>query len=283
MLGADVKNLADARLPADAQANHAYAFNLRPQRTKQEYQAVAILSETISPGAWIEIYGQNMAGSTRQWASVDFSGITAPTSLDSVSVSVNGEHAFVSYVSPVQVNAILPSSTKPGTAQVTVTFGANTSAPYPVSVSQLQPSLLQLASPNYQLSYAVATFPDGSYALPSEDFPDLPSRVAKAGDTITFYGVGFGDVDPSTPTGQVTTQLNSLKASLQITIGGVPATATYAGLMPGVVGLYQINVVVPPGVPTPPLNGVAIKNLAPVTFALNGTFVAQRLYAAFSQ
>jgi uncharacterized protein (TIGR03437 family) len=241
-------------------------------------------SETISSGSWIEIYGQNLAGSTRQWTAADFSGTTAPTSLDRVSVSINGEPAFVSYVSPEQVNAMVPSSIKPGTVEVTVTFGDGTSAPYSVSVSQLQPSVLQLASPNYQLFYAVATFPDGaSYALPSEEFPGLPSSPAKAGETITFYGIGFGEVDPSTPAGQVTTQLNSLKASLQVTIGGVPATATYAGLMPGVVGLYQINVVVPPGVPTPPINGVAIKNLAPVTFTLNGTAVAQRLYAAFSQ
>jgi uncharacterized protein (TIGR03437 family) len=241
-------------------------------------------NETIAPGSWIEIYGQNLAGSTRQWSSADFSGITAPVSLDGVSVSINGEPAFISYVSPTQVNAVVPSSIKPGAAQVTVTYGANTSSPYSVSVSQLYPSLLQLPSPSYQFSYAVAIFPDGvTFALPPEDFPGLPTRPAKAGDTITFYGVGFGDVDPSTPTGQVATQLDKLKASLQVKIGGVPATATYAGLMPGAVGLYQFNVVVPPGVAMLSQNGVAIKNLAQVIFAANGTSVGPPVYAAFSQ
>ena len=241
-------------------------------------------SEIISPGSWIEIHGQNLAGTTRQWTSADFLGTTAPTSLDGVSVSINGEAAFISYVSPTQVTAIVPSSIKPATAQVKVTVGAGTSGPYSVSVSQLQPALLQLASPDYLLSYAVAALPGGvPYALPSEDFPGLPSRPAKAGETITFYGIGFGDVDPAIPAGQIATQLNSLKASLQVTLGGVPAMATYAGFIPGAVGLYQIDVVVPPGVPTPPVNGVAIDNLAPVVFTLNGTPVAQRLYAAFSQ
>jgi uncharacterized protein (TIGR03437 family) len=34
-----------------------------------------------------------------------------------------------------------------------------------------------------------------------------------------------------------------------VTIGGVPARVTFSGLAPGFVGLYQVNVQVPPGAP----------------------------------
>ncbi len=242
-------------------------------------------SESITPGSWIEIYGQNLARSTRQWGAADFSGTSAPTSLDGVNVSINGQAAFVAYVSPVQVNVLVPSAVSPGTAQVTVSVAGRTSAPYSVPAIATQPSVLYLDDPNYfSFYYAVATFADNvTYALPPGEFPGVPARAAKPGETITFYGVGFGDVTPNIPAGQVTTQLNSLKASLQVLIGGVPATVTYAGLMPGTAGLYQINTVVPAGVPTPPISGVAVSNLAPVSIVLNGANMPLRLYAAFSQ
>ena len=35
---------------------------------------------SIAPGSWIEIYGQNLAPSTREWRGSDFTGNTAPTS-----------------------------------------------------------------------------------------------------------------------------------------------------------------------------------------------------------
>jgi uncharacterized protein (TIGR03437 family) len=242
-------------------------------------------SESITPGSWIEIYGQNLAVSTRQWGAADFSGTSAPTSLDGVSVSINGQAAFVAYVSPVQANVLVPSAITPGTAQVTVSVAGHTSPPYSVPVIATQPSVLYLADPNYfSVYYAVATFADNvTYALPPGEFPGVASRAAKPGETITFYGVGFGDVTPNIPAGQVSTQLNSLKASLQVLIGGVPATVTYAGLMPGTAGLYQINAVVPAGVPTPPISGVAVSNLAPVSIVLNGATMPLRLLAAFSQ
>src|SRR5262249_13805480 len=75
---------------------------------------------TIAPGTWIEIYGQNLAPTTREWRASDFTGDRAPTSLDGVTVRISGRPAYISYISPTQINALVPADVSPGTATVVV-------------------------------------------------------------------------------------------------------------------------------------------------------------------
>ena len=99
----------------------------------------------------------------------------------------------------------------------------------------------------------------------------VPTRRAKPGDTIVFYGVGFGPVTPAIPPGQQVTQANNLAGSLQTFFGGTQATVSFAGLVAGNVGLYQFNVVVP---------NIAPNDAVPFTYSLNGTAVSQSLLVA---
>jgi uncharacterized protein (TIGR03437 family) len=43
--------------------------------------------------------------------------------------------------------------------------------------------------------------------------------------------------------------LPSTVITANVTLGGVPLTVLYAGLVPGEVGVYQVNALVPSGVP----------------------------------
>ena len=88
---------------------------------------------------------------------------------------------------------------------------------------------------------------------------------------MTFYGTGFGPVTPDVPAGRIADQASRITGSLQVTIGGVSATVTYAGLAPNIVGLYQINVTVPAGVEG---------DVVPVLFTLNGVAGRQSLNIA---
>jgi uncharacterized protein (TIGR03437 family) len=54
----------------------------------------------LAPGTWFEIYGTNLSATSRGWATSDFNGFSAPSSLDGVSVTVDGVPAYVDYVSP---------------------------------------------------------------------------------------------------------------------------------------------------------------------------------------
>src|SRR5581483_9463802 len=109
------------------------------------------------------------------------------------------------------------------------------------------------------------------YILPPGLVQGLTSQRAKAGDTIAFYGVGFGPVTPTTPAGQIAQGSTTLVQPLTFTIGGAPANVVYQGLVSGSVGLYQFNVVVP---------SVTPGDKIPVTFTQSGVPGTQTLYIA---
>src|ERR1039457_3634236 len=65
----------------------------------------------IAANTYVTIKGTNLAATKRSWAAADFgaTGKTLPTSLDGVSVTINGERAYLSYISPVQINLLTPA------------------------------------------------------------------------------------------------------------------------------------------------------------------------------
>jgi uncharacterized protein (TIGR03437 family) len=214
-----------------------------------------------------------LAATSRSWTTSDFNGVNAPQTLDHTGVTIGGEKAFVSYVSPAQVNVQVPSNVGAGAQAVIVTSATGSSAPVSVTVNVVQPGLL--APPSFKLGatqYAVAFFPDATtYVLPPASIAGLTSRRAKRGDIIVLYGIGFGSVTPNLPAGQLVQQNNTLAGSFHLFIGGTEAILAYDGLAPALVGVYQFNVTVPD---VPPGDAV------PVTFTLAGAAGTQKLAIA---
>jgi uncharacterized protein (TIGR03437 family) len=201
----------------------------------------------LAPGSWAEIYGSYLAPDSRSWAGADFNGINAPTSLDGTSVTIGGQPAFISYISPGQINAQVPTGSGTGAQPLVITTSFGKGPTYSITVNGVEPGLLAPTSFEIgSIQYAVALFPDNAtYVLPTGAIAGVPSRPAKAGDTITLYGIGFGAVTPNTPAGQVVETNNELALPFILKFGSTEATVAYAGLGPGLVGLYQFNVVVP--------------------------------------
>jgi uncharacterized protein (TIGR03437 family) len=232
----------------------------------------------ITPGTWIEIYGTNLAPDTRQWATSDFNGNNGPTSLDQVSVTVNGQNAFLSYIasSPGQINAQVPYTIPiKQTVQVVVTNNGVPSAPYNVQSNGIQPGLL--APTSFKIGgnqYVTALLPDGTYALPTGAISGVASRPAKPAETILLYGIGFGLVTPATSAGEIAQGQTRMLLPLQISFGQTPAEISYEGLAPGFVGLYQFDVVVP---------SVPDNDLVPLNVTIDTVAGPQTLYIAVHQ
>jgi uncharacterized protein (TIGR03437 family) len=230
----------------------------------------------VAPGTWMEIYGTNLANVVSQtWASADFKGNAAPTALGATTVTIGGQSAFIDYVSPNQVNAQVPSNVSPGSQQVIVSTPGGISKAYPITVNVTEPGLL--APPVFNLKagqYIAALFPDGvTFVLPPGSIPGVASARAKPGDTIVFYGIGFGTVKPDTAAGQIVTQSNILNGNFQASFGGIPATVSFSGLTGGYLGLYQFNVVVP---------SMAASDIVPLVFSLDAASGTQKLLISVS-
>jgi len=229
----------------------------------------------VAPESFVEIYGSNLAPDTRGWTKSDFTGNQAPTSLDGVEVSIAGKSAFVNYIvaNPGQVNVELPSNIPTGAQQITVTNKNGTSAPFNVTVNATEPGLLAPAS--FKIGgkqYVVAFHSDNvTYVLPDGSIAGLPSRPAAPGETIVLYGNGFGPVTPNIPAGELAAGNSQLAASLEILFGETQAKLAYYGLSPGLVGVYQFDVVVP---------AVPDNNALPLSFKLAGVQGTQVLYTA---
>jgi uncharacterized protein (TIGR03437 family) len=228
----------------------------------------------LAPSTWMEIYGVNLATVISQtWAAADFKGNLAPSALGGTTVTVGGQPAFIDYVSVGQVNAQVPSNIEPGQQPVVVTTAGGSSVAFMIAVNITEPGLL--APGSFQLKagqYVASLFPDGkTFVLPPGAIPGVISARAKPGDTIVFYGVGFGVVTPVIPAGQLVSQSNTLPSTFQASFAGIPATVNFSGLIAGYLGLYQFNVVVP---------NVAASDSVPFTFSLAGNAGTQTLLIA---
>jgi len=195
----------------------------------------------IQPGSWVSIYGSNLAPGTATWNG-DF-----PTSLGGVSVSIDNKSAYLSYVSPTQINLQAPDDTSAGNVNVVVTTPSGTTTST-VSLSQVSPSFLLFSG-----KYPAAIIPtpngggaygNGTYNLlgPAGAF-SFSTQPVQAGQILELYGVGFGPTNPSVPAGQLFSGAAPTVNPVTITIGGVSAKVLFAGIAGA--GLYQFNVIVP--------------------------------------
>jgi uncharacterized protein (TIGR03437 family) len=232
-------------------------------------------SPTLAPNSWIEIYGVNLSPSSREWNGTDFAGARGPTALAGVQVTIGGAPAVISYVSPGQINALTPADIPSGTTQIVVRNSMGVSEPYQAVVARLQPALLapQLLNINGK-SFVAAFLSDGALALPNNSIPGVASRPAAPGDSIVLYGIGFGPVTPTLEPGTIVNVSNSLSTSLVVTIDNAPVSVQYAGLAPGLVGVYQFNLVLP---------NIRGDGAVQIAFNLGGSAGSQLLYLAYKQ
>ncbi|MGI8991639.1 MAG: TIGR03118 family protein [Bryobacteraceae bacterium] len=192
----------------------------------------------IAPNTFITILGSSLASTTRTWGSADFVNGKLPTQLDGVSATVNGKPAYIYFVSPKQLNILSPVDTMTGQVQVQIMNNGLTSATLTAQMQAVSPAFFLIGMGKY----IAATHGDGSVIGPAALFPGS-STPAKPGETIVLYGTGFGATNPAIPDGSLVTSAAKLVETPMITVGGAPATVTFAGLTGA--GLYQINIVIP--------------------------------------
>ncbi len=183
--------------------------------------AGSLLGGPIAPGTFVTISGNALSPVT---ASPQSTG----TALNGVSVAVNGEPAFVSFIGNTQINFLVPSDVQLGPGQIVITDNGLAGAPVAATIAPSAPGFFILGTAN-GTAYIAAEHADGSLIGPANLIKGATTTAAKAGETIQMFGTGFG-------------------AKPTVIIQGIPATVTFGGEIGP--GLYQVNVVIPAGLTT---------------------------------
>ena len=195
----------------------------------------------VESGSWVSIYGTGLSETTRSWQASDSSGNNLPTTLDNVSVQINGKPAAISYISPGLVNVQAPTDTATGTVPVVVTNSVGT-ASGTATLAVYAPAFF-----TFQAKYAAAVHnSDGFFVAPAAYLGStVLSTPAQSGEPIQIYATGLGPTTPAVPAGQLVATAAPVAdlTKLKVTIGGAAATVQYAGIVSP--GLYQVNLIVP--------------------------------------
>ena len=194
----------------------------------------------LAPGALFFIKGSNLSavndGQTLRSSAAP--GLQTTVGGVSVTVNVNGTslNCPLYYLSPTQINAVLPGGTPLGNGTIVVTNNQDKSAAFSITVSQSSFGII-----NYNGTLA-ATY-DANNALITS------FNAANPRQTIVIWGSGVGG-DPANDDRLFPQKTNNLaNLPLQVLIGGRAATIQYRGRsqFPGV---DQIVVTLPADVPT---------------------------------
>jgi uncharacterized protein (TIGR03437 family) len=208
------------------------------------------IGQGLAPGSYIAIYGSGLSPATQV-----YSTSYLPISLAGVSVSFDTADqrisvpAHIHFVSDGQINVQIPWELQGYTsALMKVSIGLSQTALYTVPLNQYSPGFFENPSDRsgpmaWALDYPVDSSKPAYFV--STDKP------AARGDTLQFYVNGLGPVDNPTPSGEPAslTPLSHTTAAPLVTIGGKNAPVSFSGLTPTVVGLYAVNVTVPPDAP----------------------------------
>jgi len=187
----------------------------------------------MAPGSYISIFGSALSDAT-----AIVSTPSLPVSLAGVGISFDGGGlslpGHIHFVSAGQINVQIPWE-----------FQGQSSVQMKVTLEDF------LWSEIYTVP--VATYAPGVFATTDAAGAVIgQANPAKGGQTIIVYANGLGPVDQPIVSGDPTPSTQPLantRVLPTVSIGGSTAQVSFSGLTPGSVGLYQLNVVVPAGVP----------------------------------
>jgi uncharacterized protein (TIGR03437 family) len=198
----------------------------------------------MAPGAWISIYGMNLALATDTVTSSEVVNGYLPITFGGAGVTIDGKAAYFSYASPAQLNVQAPADTNTGSVTVKVTTSAG-SGSLAVNLSSVLPGLFTASNYVLAVRSSDSVIINGTGAAASGY---TTAAAAHPGDILKIYATGLGDTTTTVAPGLVFSGAYATTAMPTVTIGGTVATVLYSGLIGA--GLYQINLTVPSSLTT---------------------------------
>ena len=181
----------------------------------------------VAPGSLVSLYGK-FSGSQTATAGA----YPLPRKLGDTDVLIDGKAVPLIYVSPGQINLQVAAAQAAGQGLAEVRVGGQVVARAPVTVLPTAPGLFAVVNQ------------DGR-----PNSPDLPAHV---GQVLQIFATGVGAVAPAVDDGAAA-PAQPLAVGLvppNIFLQGRQVPFQFSGLAPGLVGVWQINAVIPADGPT---------------------------------
>jgi uncharacterized protein (TIGR03437 family) len=199
-----------------------------------------VANQPLAPGSFAAIFGSNLSGGLNVSTQLPLS-----LKLGDTSVLLGGEPLPLLFTSGLQVNVVLPYDLPVNsTQQLVVQSGSAISIPQSVVIAPAQPAIFTQNGFGTLGALINVYKPDGT-PLPN-------NSPVSTGYVIVLYASGLGAVDPPIPAGTPApaTTLSYTVNTVTATIGSAPAQVIFAGLAPSFAQLYQVNIEIPPGLPS---------------------------------
>ena len=204
------------------------------------YMPALLPSGAIARGSLFSIFGSGLGPAQPAQASsyplgASLGGISITVKQGSTSVNV-----LPIYVSPTQVNAIMPSNAPLGAASITITSGATSSDPY----------MIQIANSNFGI-FTVTSTGQGpgivqNFISQSNQPLNTAAATAAGGQAVTLWGTGLG---PISAPDNVPPPAGTLPVPVQVLVGGKTAPVLYSGRAPCCAAEDQIVFQIPQDAP----------------------------------
>ena len=185
---------------------------------------------SVAPDSIAATFGTNLANGV--YAATN---LPLPQSLGGTTVTVNGVLASLLYVSPTQINYLVPGSLGAGTVAVEVKLNGASVGKGNAAIGNVAPSLFTISADGKGVPAGYATFDNKSFQqLFNADGSSRPVAAGsvQAPNYLVLFGTGF--------------RKRSAVSNVQVTIGGIQAQIDYAGSQNFYAGVDQLNLIVPP-------------------------------------
>jgi len=196
----------------------------------------ASYTQSFAPGGIVSIFGTGLAP-----ASGGAFSLPLPTMLAGTTVTIGGYPAAIFYASPTQLNVQVPYEVSTGSALEVHIDNNGSATNSSFTLESAAPAIFTVNASGTGQGAILNT----SYQLVDSSNPAIPGQTY-----LQIYCMGLGGVTnlPADGAPASSNPLSQTASQAQVTIGGVETTASFTGLAPGFVGLYQVNVLVPSSV-----------------------------------
>lgn len=191
----------------------------------------------VAPGGLISIFGKDLSP-----VNIATKEVPLPTALAESCLTVNGVGIPLLLVSSTQINAQLPFHLD-GSSQLVLRTPGGVSDNLNFNILPTAPSIFRNGLTGLDAGLATV-YRAGDNSLVSAENP------VRGGDNLIILATGLGRTSPIVEAGTPAPS-DPLSVALidpEVSLGGARLPVAYAGLSPGGIGIYQINVRVPAGV-----------------------------------